>query len=141
MILLDTNVLSELARAMPEPTVFAWAQAIPVSELCTTAITEAELHFGLALLPPGARRTALTQAIEAVFARVVQDRVLLFDRAAAPIYGDLAAKRRRLGRSVNIADLQIQAIARAHSVAAIATRNTVDFSDCGLPLINPWQRP
>ena len=141
MILLDTNVLSELARSTPAPTVLAWARAVPVAELCTTVITEAELRFGIALLPAGARRTALTQAIDAVFARVVQSRVLPFDRAAAPIYADLAAERRRRGRSVDLADLQIQAIGRAHAVAAIATRNTSDFADCGVPLIDPWQHP
>jgi toxin FitB len=136
VILLDT-VLSELARKTPEPMVLTWARTIPVAELCTTAITEAELHFGLALLPFGARRTALLQAIDAVFRRVVQNRVLPFERAAAPTYGELAAKRRRLGRSVDIADLQIQAIARLHPVAAIATRNTPDFSDCSVLFINP----
>jgi predicted nucleic acid-binding protein len=141
LILLDTNVLSELARSMPAPTVLAWARAVPVAELCTTVITEAELRFGVALLPAGARRTALAQAIDAVFARVVHSRVLPFDRAAAPIYADLAAERRRRGRSVDLADLQIQAIGRAHAVAAIATRNTSDFADCGVPLIDPWQHP
>jgi predicted nucleic acid-binding protein len=141
VILLDTNVFSELARLTPDPTVLLWAHSVPVAQLCTTAITEAELRFGLALLPAGARRTALTQAIDEVFARVVQSRVLSFDRVAAPIYGDLAAERRRHGRSVDIADLQIQAIGRAHAVAAIATRNTRDFIGCGVPLIDPWQRP
>jgi predicted nucleic acid-binding protein len=141
VILLDTNVLSELARSTPAPTVLAWARAVPVAELCTTVITEAELRFGVTLLPAGARRTALTQEIGAVFARVVQSRVLPFDRAVAPIYADLAAERRRRGRSVDLADLQIQAIGRAHAVAAIATRNTSDFADCGVPLIDPWQHP
>jgi hypothetical protein len=83
----------------------------------------------------------LTQAVEAIFARVVQTRVLPFDRAAAPLYAELAAGRRQRGRSVDLADLQIQAIGRAHAVAAIATRNTADFVDCGIPLINPWAPP
>jgi predicted nucleic acid-binding protein len=96
VILPDTNVLSELAGSTRAPTVLAWARAVPFAELCTTVITEAELRFGVALLPAGARRTALTQAIDAVFARVVQSRVLPFDCAAAPIYADLAAERRRL---------------------------------------------
>lgn len=141
VILLDTNVLSELARPTPDPIVLTWAQSVPVGELCTTVITEAELRFGLVLLPAGARRTALSHAIDAVFARAVQSRVLPFDRAAAPIYADLAAERRRRGRSVDLADLQIQAIGRAYAVTAIATRNTADFVGCGVPLINPWQRP
>jgi predicted nucleic acid-binding protein len=71
---------------------------------------------------------------------VVQSRVLPFDRAAAPIYADLAAERRRRGRSVDLADLQIQAIGRAHAVAAITTPNTSDFADCGVPLIDPSDR-
>ncbi|MGA8198323.1 MAG: PIN domain-containing protein [Acetobacteraceae bacterium] len=70
MILLDTNVLSELARSTPAPTVLAWARAVPIAELCTTVITEAELRFGVALLPAGARRTALTQAIATQYLRV-----------------------------------------------------------------------
>ena len=139
MILLDTNVLSELARATPEPAVLAWAEAVPVANLCTTAITESELRYGVALLPAGRRQAVLAQAIDAVLARVVQGRVLPFDRAAAQIYATLAAERRRRGHSVDTADLQIQAIGRAHAVTAIATRNTVDFVDCGVPLIDPWQ--
>jgi toxin FitB len=71
----------------------------------------------------------------------VQNRVLPFDRGATSIYADLAAERRRHGRSVDTADLQIQAIGRAYAVAAIATRNTQDFVGCGVSLINPWQRP
>ena len=141
MILLDTNVLSELARATPAPAVLAWAQTVPLADLCTTAITESELRFGVALLPAGRRQSALAHAVDALLARVVQGRVLPFDRAAAPIYAVLAAERRRRGRSVDIADLQIQAIGRAHAVSAIATRNTVDFVDCGVSLIDPWQGP
>ena len=107
-------MLSELARVTPsDPTVLIWAHAVPVAELCTTAITEGELRFGLALLPAGARRTALAHAIDEAFARVVQTRVLSFDRMAAPIYIDLAVERQKHGRSVDIADLQIHAIGRA----------------------------
>lgn len=139
VILLDTNVLSELARAMPEPNVLAWAETITVTDLCTTVITEAELRFGLALLPSGRRRVLLAQAVETVLATVVQQRVLPFDRAAARAYADLASARRRRGRPVDTADLQIQAIGLAHGVVAIATRNTSDFADCGTPIVNPWQ--
>ncbi|GAV36948.1 toxin FitB [Roseomonas sp. TAS13] len=141
MILLDTNVLSELARAVPEPNVLAWAGTVTVADLCTTTITEAELRFGLALLPTGKRQAQLTQAVEMVLATVVQHRVLPFDRTAAQAYADLASARRRRGRPVDTADLQIQAIGLAHSVTAIATRNTSDFADCGIPIVNPWQAP
>lgn len=139
MILLATNVLSELARAAPDPAVLAWAETVAITRLCTTAVTEAELRFGVALLPIGRRRAGLTQAVEEVLRRVVQERVLPFDRAASRIYADLAADRRRRGRPVGPADVQIQAIARAHAVQSIATRNVADFAECGVPVIDPWQ--
>ena len=129
-------MLSELARPQPTPAVLAWAATIPVAMLCTTAITEAELRFGAALLPAGRRQVLLAQAVEAVLTRVVQDRVLSFDRAAARVFADLAVKLRRQGRGVGVADLQIQAIAEAQGVSAIVTRNT-DL--CGIRLIDPWQ--
>jgi toxin FitB len=105
VIVLDTNVLSELARPQPDPTVQAWADAMPLARLCTTAITEAELRFGLALLPPGRRRTELVDAVEAVFTRVVGGRVLPFDRAAAQAYAGLAVARWQAGRPLGTADL------------------------------------
>jgi toxin FitB len=138
VILLDTNVLSELARAAPDPAVLAWADAIPVARLCTTAITEAEVRFGIELLPPGRRRERLELALEAVFRGVIAGRVLPFDRAAALIYGGLAAQRRRIGRSIDVPDLQIAAIAVARGVDAIVTRNHRDFEGCGVSLIDPW---
>jgi predicted nucleic acid-binding protein len=141
VIVLDTNVLSELARPHPVPSVQAWADALPLARLCTTAITEAELRFGLALLPPGRRRTELAQAVEAVFAGVVGGRVLPFDRAAAQAYAALAAPRRRAGRAVGTADLQIAAIPLSRQLEAIATRNVGHFADCGVPVINPWEPP
>jgi predicted nucleic acid-binding protein len=137
LIVLDTNVLSELARPHPDPAVQAWADGMPLARLCTTSVTEAELRFGLALLPPGRRRTDLEQAVEAVFNSVVAGRVLPFDRAAAQAYAGLAAQRRQAGRPVDTADLQIAAIAVARKLA-IATRNVAHFQGCGVPVIDPW---
>ncbi|MBV8574865.1 MAG: type II toxin-antitoxin system VapC family toxin [Acetobacteraceae bacterium] len=139
MIVLDTNVLSELARSQPAPAVQAWADRMPLARLCTTAITEAELRFGLALLPAGRRRTELAHAVERIFTHIVGGRVLPFDRAAAQSYAGLAAQRRQTGRSVDTADLQIAAIALARKLEAIVTRNGWHFQDCGVSIIDPWQ--
>jgi len=139
VILLDTNVLSELAKPKPDAAVLRWAAKVPVDRLCTTAITEAELRFGLALMSPGKRHAGLAAAIESLFQRVVRGRVLPFDRSAAQAYAIFAAARRQAGRPVNIADLQIAAIARARNVESLVTRNTSDFEGCGVPLIDPWQ--
>jgi len=138
VIVLDTNVVSELIRATPSPAVLAWARAQDAAAIFTTAVCEAELLFGVAAMEEGRRRTMLTRAIEAILGTILGGRVLPFDRAAARIYGVLAAESRRAGRSVGIADLQIAAVARARRASAIATRNTQHFADCGLPIINPW---
>ncbi len=141
MILLDTNVLSELARPNPDAAVLRWAATIPLSQLCTTAITKSELRFGLAIMPGGRRQADLEAAIDGLFQRVVGGRVLPFDRAAAQAYAALAAVRRRAGRPVDTADLQIAAIARARGVERLVTRNTPDFEGCGISLLDPWRLP
>jgi predicted nucleic acid-binding protein len=138
LILLDTNVLSELTKPVAEPRVVAWSNAQPISELHTTAINEAEMLFGLATMPASRRREALRLAVQTAFDLLLSGRVLPFDRAAARCYAELADQYRRAGRPVGRADLQIAAIARARDATAIATRNTRDFADCGVPLVNPW---
>jgi predicted nucleic acid-binding protein len=139
VIVIDTNVLSELAKPAAEPAVIAWANAQPIEDLYTTVVTEAEMLFGLACMPPGRRQDRLRRAIETAFSALLAGRVLSFDRAAARAYADLAAKQRRQGRAIHVADLQIAAIARTGGAGAIATRNARDFADCGVPLIDPWQ--
>jgi predicted nucleic acid-binding protein len=139
VIIIDTNVLSELAKPEVAPAVFAWANGQSLEDLYTTVITEAEMLFGLACLPAGRRQDGLRRAIETAFSALLAGRVLSFDRAAARAYADLAAERRRQGRAVNGPDLQIAAIARACGASAIATRNTSDFEGCGMSLINPWR--
>ncbi len=138
MIVLDTNVLSEGLRPQPSPKVLEWMRLEPISALFTTSITEAELFCGVALLPDGRRR----QALEAVIAQLVgtqfADRIIPFDSAAAREFADIAASRRRAGRSIGEADCRIAAIARSRG-ASLATRNAGDFTDCGLTIIDPWR--
>lgn len=138
MILLDTNVLSELARPDPHPDVAAWARRTPTGRLYTTSITEAELLYGVALLNPGRRRDDVTAAILRVLRSVIGGRVLPFDREAAKVYAEIAASRRRAGRSVATFDLQIAAIAQARRAEAVATRNVDDFEIAGMNVVNPW---
>lgn len=138
MIVLDTNVLSELMRPTPAPAVLAWARAQDAAAIFTTAVCEAELLFGVAAMAEGRRRMALARAVEAILGTILGGRVLPFDRAAAKLYGVLAAESRRSGRPVGMADLQIAAIARARNAGAIATRNTQHFAGCGLAIVDPW---
>jgi toxin FitB len=137
MIVLDTNVLSESWRPKPAARVLGWIRSQPATALFTTAITEAELYYGIALLPEGRRRRALESAVRLIFAEDLAGRVLPFDSAAAREYADIAATRRRAGRRMPEADAQIAAIARSRG-AALATRNVADFSDCGLDIVSPW---
>lgn len=137
MIILDTNVLSEFMKVVPNPVVMDWVEQQEISELFTTTITQAEVYYGLALLPIGKRRSDMERAARLMFEQDFQDRVLTFDSAAAVEYAALAAFRRQLGKPIAQADAQIAAIARANR-AVLATRNIPDFSDCQLVLVNPW---
>ena len=112
MILLDTNVVSELMRSSPDPAVEAWTAGHAAQDLFFSAVGEAELRYGAAILPPGRRRNTLFSDIEAMLREAFGDRVLAFDRDAARYYGDIAATRRSAGRPVAPADCQIAAIAR-----------------------------
>ena len=136
MIVLDTNVLSEALRPRPSLKVLRWIGNEPDEALFTTAITEAELLFGAALLPGGRRRRALETVITQILDRFA-GRILPFDSAAAREFADIAANRRHLGRPIGEADSRIAAIARSRG-AGLATRNTADFADCGIELIDPW---
>jgi predicted nucleic acid-binding protein len=137
MIVLDTNVLSELMKAAPADSVARWVAAQPAAGLCTTSITQAEVLHGIMLLPPGKRRTAVEGAAMAMFEEEFGGRILPFDSAAAPSYARIAAQRRRAGRPISHFDAQIAAIAVAAG-AALATRNVTDFDGCGVKVINPW---
>jgi len=138
MIVLDTNIISELLRPAPNPQVETWLAAQDGATLYFTTVGEAELRHGVAILPAGRRRSALGQAIEGMLEEDFRDRILPFDRAAARAYASIAAERRALGRPISQFDCQIAAIARARE-AAVATRNTGDFEDCGIAVIDPWR--
>ena len=137
MILLDTNVLSELMRPEPTPRVMDWIAAQPTHGLFTTSITQAEILHGVMLLPPGKRRDKFEAAAKAMFAEEFADRILAFGSDAALPYAAIAVDRRRAGRPISHFDAQIAAIARC-SGAAIGTRNIADFEGCGVEVLNPW---
>jgi predicted nucleic acid-binding protein len=139
MIVLDTNVISELLRPAPSATVEAWLAAQDGAEVYFTAVGEAELRQGIALLPQGKRRASLSKAVEAMLEEDFRNRILPFDRAAARAYASITAERRAAGRPISQFDCQIAAIARSRQ-AAVATRNTADFSGCGIEVIDPWQQ-
>jgi hypothetical protein len=137
MIVLDTDVLSELMRPEPDPRVLHWLGEQPAARVFTTSITQAEILHGILLLPSGRRRNALEAAARAMFDEDFAGRVLAFDRDAAPPYAAIARDRRRAGRPISHFDAQIAAIATAHR-APVATRNVPDFEGCGLEVIDPW---
>ncbi len=137
MIVLDTNVISELMRPEPHLGVFTWIAAQPRSQLYTTHINQAEILFGIAALPEGRRRTALAEAARALFTEDFAEHVLPFGDAAARCYADLVVTRRRAGHPIEGFDALIAATALAAG-ASVATRDTAGFEGCGLVLINPW---
>ena len=137
MILLDTNVVSELMRTVPAQPVLDWFAKHDAADLFISAVTEAELRTGVAILPEGQRRDRLQVAIDAMIDQDFHGRVLPFDSPAAKTYAEIAALRRAAGRPIAEADCQIAAIARATN-APVATRNVKDFDGCGIHLINPW---
>ena len=138
MIILDTNVVSELMKAAPAGRVLGWIAGQPASVLYTTSITEAEVLHGLALLPAGKRRSTLESAAEAMFNEDFVGRILSFGSDAARAYARIAADRRRAGRPISHFDAQIAAIARCAG-ATIATRNVMDYYRCGVKILNPWE--
>ncbi len=137
MIVLDTNVLSELMRASPAPAVISWLGQQPALELCTTAVSVAEIRYGLARLPRGRRRSQLSKGADEVF-QAFADQVLPFDAEAARDYADIVIERDRAGLPISGFDAQIAAICRSQG-ARLATRNTADFAALGLDLTDPFQ--
>ncbi len=136
MIVLDTNVLSEFMRPVPDKRVLSWTDAGRRSELWTTSIVIAELSAGVAVLPAGRRRSLLSDALDRMLERF-DDRVLPFGGRAAIEYGRVVALRTQLGRPIGMADAQIAAIVISAG-ATLATRNTADFDGLGVDLVNPW---
>lgn len=138
MIILDTNVLSESLRPVPEPQVLDWLARQPANLLFLTSVTQAEILYGISILDSGRRRDELAEAAAAMFAEDFGGGILGFDTEAAPAYAAIASERRRSGHPISQFDCQIAAIAKAYG-AALATRNTRDFGACGIALIDPWQ--
>lgn len=136
-MVIDTNIVSELMRVEPSAEVLAWMDDRPARELFVTAVTEAEVRTGIALLPEGRCRRGLTKACERAFGSLFSGRVLPFDGGAARAYAEIASARRVLGRPVSQADCQIAAIARSCGMA-VATRNIRDFEDMGIEILDPW---
>jgi len=137
MIILDTNVLSELMRPDPSPHVVAWVGKQPSAQLFTTSITEAEIFYGIELLAKGKRREQLLAAADAMFTEDLAGRIHGFDSDAARVFSKIAAQRRTRGRPISHADAQIAAIARVRR-ATLATRNLADFQHCGIDVVDPW---
>ena len=137
MIVLDTNVLSELMRPSPSPLVVNWVQQQPPDQVFTTSIAEAEILYGIRLLPTGKRRDELLAAAESVFGEYLADRVIAFDSQAAHAFARIAAKCRTVGKPISHADAQIAAIVHIQE-AILATRNVADFANCGISIANPW---
>lgn len=137
MVVIDTNIVSELMSAEPSVEVLAWVDDRPRRELFVTVVTESEVRTGIALLPEGRRRRGLAEACERAFGSLFAGRVLPFDSDAARAYADIAAARRGIGRPIGQADGQIAAIARARGMA-VATRNVRDFAEMGIDIFNPW---
>lgn len=139
MILVDTNVVSELLRIKPDAAVLQWFDAQAPQHLATTTLTVAEIGAGLAVMPVGARQIDLRSRATQLLTHAFGERIFGFDANAATVYSDLFALRRRIGRPSSGFDLLIAAIAHTRGMV-VATRNVDDFSECGLHLINPWDR-
>ena len=137
MLIIDTNVVSELMRPDPNRQVVDWLSRQKVSDVHMTALTVAEITYGLKTMPDGKRQRDLETRFRQVVESGFGGRVLAFDEAAALVYGEIMASRRAEGRPMFVIDGQIAAIARA-SGATLATRNVMDFEDCNLTLLNPF---
>ncbi|MBV8210413.1 MAG: type II toxin-antitoxin system VapC family toxin [Burkholderiaceae bacterium] len=137
MIILDTNVLSEVLRSTPDRRVLAWLKEQSPPSLFTTTVTRGEILYGIRLLPDGKRRRALWDAARAIFNEDFAERVLSFDNDAADAYAEVGASRRAAGRPISQFDAMIAGVARSRG-ASLATRNAKDFESCGIDVVDPW---
>lgn len=140
MYIFDTNLLSEIMRETPDPTVAIWLQACPIETMFTTTICQTEILYGVRRLPPGQRRDRLIAAARAMFETTFAGRILAFDATAAAACADIRIARDRAGRPITTEDGMIAAIGRIAG-AAIVTRDEGGFTGCGVPVINPWLAP
>ena len=139
MIVLDTNVLSEAVKPSPFGPVLDWLATQESGAVFTTAITQAEMLYGIEALEPGKRRQRLSAAIEKMFAEEFRGRILPFDDEAAPLFSKIVAARNVAGHPMSQFDAMIAAITRSRR-GTLATRNTADFNGCGITIINPWAK-
>ena len=137
MLILDTNVISEILRPAPDRAVAMWFESQPRSQLFTTAVTQAEIQYGIELLPKGARRQKLFQVSKLIFEEDLANRVLPFDGDSATHFAEIAAYRKTAGRPMSQLNTMIAAIARLHG-GKLVTRNVLDFENWGIDLIYPW---
>jgi predicted nucleic acid-binding protein len=137
MILLDTNLVSEPWKPQPDPHVVAWIDAQAIETLYLSAVTVAELLFGIAAMPAGKRRNVLHDRLEAELLPVFAGRVLPFNLAASRAYAELMSKARAAGQAITMADSYIAAIAAARGLS-VASRDVAPFHAAGIPTINPW---
>lgn len=137
MIVLDTNIISELMKKSAAIKVMTWIDRQEPTQLFVTTITIAEISYGISILPEGNRKHSLEEAFNKAIKNAFKHRILSFDESAAHMYGKVMGHRKKLGRPLSILDGQIAAIASAHG-AAVATRNIRDFANCELDLINPF---
>lgn len=137
MIILDTNVLSEALKPVPDGRVAHWMSEVSAGTAYTTSICRAELLYGVRILPEGQRRDRLLANIESIFDVVLAGRVISFDSGAADAFAVIASERRAAGRPISQNDARIAAITLSRD-ASLATRNSKDFQGCGIELIDPW---
>jgi predicted nucleic acid-binding protein len=138
MIILDTNVVSELMRPAPERMVLRWFSTQAAEDLHVTTVTMAEILYGIELTSSSRRREVVRAGAEKMFGEVFADRTLAFEDRAARAFSQIVSSRRRQGKQMSGIDAQIAAIARIHG-ATLATRNTYVFEGCGVRLVNPWE--
>jgi predicted nucleic acid-binding protein len=138
MIILDTDVVSEIMRPAPERRVLHWFSSQATEDLHVTSVTMAEILHGIELIAGGRRRDALRAGAEKMFEGAFADHILTFEDRAARAFSQIASSRRRQGKPMSLIDAQIAAISRAHG-ATLATRNPYAFEECGVRLVNPWE--
>jgi predicted nucleic acid-binding protein len=140
MLILDTNVVAEMMREAPLAPVVAWLNEQRASTLFLTAITIGEIGYGLRILPAGKRRQRLEEGFERVVAQAFTGRILAFDEDAARCYPEVMGRRKEIGRQLTTLDGQIASIARSRGYLVV-TRNVRDFVECGVEVLNPFERP
>lgn len=139
MIILDTNILSALMLAKPDPQIVAWLDRQDPDLVWITAITVFEIQYGIGLLTTGRKKEKLLAGFEEMLRYDYRNRILDFDTEAALAAGELAAACKKNGCNTDMRDLQIAGIAKA-SGAYLATRNIKDFTPMGIALLNPWEK-